>query len=415
MNYSFKNSLHRLFDSCRDNRTGATRNLIFLFNLLITATLTSTAYGGTGEKYARAMVWGNNPWIQAGSTYVPHSSFNYTQMWENKNGNSSGRDSSTSLAYISKITNGLYAVTLAGIELADGTVHVSAYGGNHMCKVGFWYKNNSNDTTTVWVHCFSNSGATIDGRFVLKYYRTGSTYSSNKQGYAWANNASSALNSNYTPTAPYYFNTSGQSPRIKRTSTGHYEVKFRGMEPDDAGEISLMVTSYGFDRTWCSVSAGFAGGTVYVGCYDTNGDSVDSQFTVSMIDKIEGTGAEYTSDRLKSEARTIFIGGDEYAGDTIGFLDSPLGLGDQVYREGRGKYRVDLYDVKAFNDSAAIVTSWTGVNEVELPVHCNPQNWGNNSNLNLTTSVYVRCYNSAGTLTDPMGFWLSYFTNENWN
>src|SRR5262245_8364787 len=128
----------------------------------------------------RAWVWNDNP----SSSGIPNGSYQF---------NSTG--AVNSVTYFPK---GKYRVDLPGLGLSGGTVHVTAYGGNHHCKTAGWGP--SGATMQVLVNCFSPSGEPTDGRFTMVFYKQSQPNPYTDDAYLWANSPSV---SSYTPSSAY--------------------------------------------------------------------------------------------------------------------------------------------------------------------------------------------------------------------
>lgn len=110
--------------------------------------------------------------------------------------------------------------------------------------------------------------------------------------YVWANQASPAIGTAYTPSAPYSYNAVGKAAanNIVRTGVGAYTVTCRGVGGGAlfAGSGSwgpgghVQVTAYGSeDADQCKVSSWVTGGadfSAFVRCYNHAGAPSDNRF-----------------------------------------------------------------------------------------------------------------------------------------
>lgn len=103
-------------------------------------------------------------------------------------------------------------------------------------------------------------------------------------GYTWANNPTAA---SYTPSAPYSFNSSGESINIRRLSTGRYVVTFNELGGNGVAGGHVQISDYGTGRhqcrimSWASNSAHFV---VNVQCQDQlNGTPLDARYNLQVM------------------------------------------------------------------------------------------------------------------------------------
>ena len=120
---------------------------------------------------------------------------------------------------------------------------------------------------------------------------------SSVQCYVWANDASSAIGSPYTPSNPYSYNAVGRAAAnsVTRTGVGTYVVTCRGVGGGGlfGGSGSwgagghVQVTAYGSeDADHCKVVNWTSGGADFsanVRCYDHAGALSDNRFDLLFI------------------------------------------------------------------------------------------------------------------------------------
>ena len=221
-----------------------------------------------GSTWSNAYLLANGPRLE---TYTPDS------QW-----NSKGRFNT-----VRRLNVGHYQVTLPGINVSGGTVLVTAHGlMPGRCKVGEW-RTAGNDTV-VNVYCFDFAGNPINLPFTLSFMSDvglGSRFSEDQHygGYVWANEPTSPA---YTPSRTYQLNTNGSSINtITRSSIGDYTVNMPGLAPDNRS--AALAVAYGSGSEYCSVrgwrSDGRGGTNVFVKCFNSSGNSVDSQFTLVYL------------------------------------------------------------------------------------------------------------------------------------
>ncbi len=102
-------------------------------------------------------------------------------------------------------------------------------------------------------------------------------------GFAWSDQATFAGTKNLA--SQYNYNSSGSSIKVTYQSTGRYLVQF-----DDLGDNfsfhggHVQVTAYGSNKSYCKVADWnrFRKINVTVACFNSLGESLDSQFTISV-------------------------------------------------------------------------------------------------------------------------------------
>jgi hypothetical protein len=222
---------------------------------------------------AGAYLWSSN----ASASHAPPARYSY---------NSAGQSN-----FVERTATGRYVVTMNGIAMWGGNVQVTAYGtGSEHCKVTGWGP--SSGATRAWIACFDANGAAADARFSFRY-GTDLAFYGLEQSFAWANNSFAA---SYTPSPTYQDYASctypdneqtcvaGSDDTAGRTSTGKYWVRYPGAI---LGPTSALVTAYGSSSNYCKPEgwSGSASATVNVGCYDSAGHAVDTQFTQLFLSR----------------------------------------------------------------------------------------------------------------------------------
>ncbi len=102
------------------------------------------------------------------------------------------------------------------------------------------------------------------------------------RGYAWANDPSSA---NYSPSASYSYNSSGDDIRVTRSGTGRYAVRFDGLGGNGTAGGNVQVTGYGSDANNCKVSGWSSSSANFVAnvrCYNHAGALADARYSVQV-------------------------------------------------------------------------------------------------------------------------------------
>ena len=113
--------------------------------------------------------------------------------------------------------------------------------------------------------------------------------------YLWANEASPALNTAYTPSSTYSFNAQDRAAGISvtKTATGTYAVKCAGVGGTGWGPGGhVQVSAYGSSNTFCHVQDWGTGGADFIAnvlCFGKGGGGgggpapEDSQFDLLFI------------------------------------------------------------------------------------------------------------------------------------
>lgn len=216
--------------------------------------------GSSRGGYTGAYVW-NNLSTSSGITSP-------TYQW-----NSTG-----ALNRVTRNSAGSYRVSLPGLGLAahGGTVQVSGYATTGSCKVANWFP--SGTTLDINVNCRNSAGAFADAMFTLSF-DTFNAAAGSSAGFAWANDAASAM---YTPSTTYSRVSRSnvvQAGTItaRRSALGEYSMAYPVL--NGGAGTSALVTAYGSGANYCKVRFwGGAPATVNVGCYTTAGALVDTQY-----------------------------------------------------------------------------------------------------------------------------------------
>jgi hypothetical protein len=119
----------------------------------------------------------------------------------------------------------------------------------------------------------------------------GPGHGADTQCYVWANNANSAINTAYSSSPTYSFNTNGSAATqnwVTRRGTGAYAVTCKGVGGGDWGASGghVQVTAYGSTDSYCKVVNWGSGGadfTANVKCYSSTGAAVNSQFDLLFV------------------------------------------------------------------------------------------------------------------------------------
>ncbi len=369
--------------------------LLIVFGLMILSVSQSTI---AGDKYAKAWVWANNSNSAINSEYTPSANYQNVYGFE-RILSYPYRIHMSGQATVKRLGTGQYQVKFENLNMVGGTVHITAYGGNHQCKVKNWYPSNGNQLVNV--NCFNTAGVPANGKFTALYYKNSIKGDYYTDGYVWANEPTST---DYTPNETYQENSSDTLNTIHRYNTGYYKVTMPNMKDVDWLEEenggTVMVTAYGSSSDHCKVQYWYMFGhdlNAYVRCFDSSGSPVDSKYTMSFLKNSGTIGLSVAEDTLQGAFAWITSTG--YAPNYY-----QQNYGDEISAEriDTGFYRVNIPDLNHIH-STAKVTAYGGGNG-----HCNINNWYQSTD---GTNAYVKCYDSNGTQMNS-AFTLQYFTSD---
>jgi hypothetical protein len=185
---------------------------------------------------------------------------------------------------------GTYTVRFFGLGAfaQQGTVDVTAEGVQAaQCAVVHWLPDSTGTILLVRVNCFDLSGVKMDAPFMVAYTSGGST--TGTTDFVWADQPAAA---NYTPSAPFQFNSSGGINTVKHLGPGQYRVTMPG---PDVADGAVKVTAYGGNANSCQVVQWVnvtAGQHVFVDCFTPAGALVNNRFTMTFTagDDLFGDG-----------------------------------------------------------------------------------------------------------------------------
>ncbi len=288
-------------------------------------------------------------------------------------------NSSLAANYVTNLSTGKYRVDLPGLGVAGGTVHVSAYNGNHYCKPQQWFPNGT--TMQVLVNCFAPSGAFTNGLFTILFYKQ-SGESSVNGAYLWADNPTAA---SYTPSTAYQWSSALRANTVNRTGPGVYQALLPGLTSSGG---TVLVTSYGSGSERCKIASWFPsnlGIAVNVSCFQVNGNPADTQFTLSFLtDPLIG-GAFAWADQPYVATYT----------PSAAYQHSSTGSTITVSRTSVGSYKINIPSQPPYNKTGAFVTAYGTTSE-----YCNIVNWLPSGANNFDTAIDVACYDRYGSVVD---------------
>lgn len=329
---------------------------------------------------AKAWVWANQP---TSSSYTPDPNYQY---------NSTGETNE-----ITRLGQGKYSVALPQLGTTGGMVQVSAYGGNHYCKVGSW--NASGTTQQIRVYCFSPTGSPVDGRFTALFYKE-SRGEAWKDAYLWANQPTAE---EYIPSTGYQWNSQGLNNKVRRLGTGRYRATLPNINILGG---TVLVTAYGEGSEQCKVVNWQRSGNdtvVNVNCFNASGSPVDTRYTLSYMSDV-GLGIRVSEDQhyggyvwANRPTTTSYTPNETYQLNTAGGPNT-------ITRRSVGSYSVRFPLLKAFDITTAQITAYGSSSE-----YCTIANWNGRSGD--YTSVNVNCFDYSGEPVDTR-FTLTYLTDE---
>ena len=156
---------------------------------------------------------------------------------------------------------------------------ISAYGtGTSHCKTPTW-----NFGTSVDVRCYTNAGALTDSRYAALLVSGGRPGTR----FAFGRNQTATPVGSVDAVGTYGRNSSGGSLLISKLATGTYNVVATGLATPTGKTETVVVTASGPTVSYCRVLTWLNQGAdilAQVGCSDANGNAVDSQFTILIIE-----------------------------------------------------------------------------------------------------------------------------------
>ena len=339
---------------------------------LLVAVTAIALFAAATQVHAQAIgfVWNNNPTTKG--TTTPDSSYSY---------NSSGGAIS-----ITRNSKGNYTVDFAGLgDSFYSDVQVNGYGpGSDFCNVAGWYSPNGTDVE-IGVLCYTHAGVPADHSFTLLYQaRTSSDPTTPDVAFLWANQPTA---SSYTPSGLYQYNVFGGTNIITRNSKGNYSATLPGFTTTGG---TVIVTAYGSTPAHCQVTdwgSGGSGTVVNVNCTNTAGVATDSEF--DLVYSIYET-AGYGADSDAGGAIWAFNDTDKSPYDVTGTYSIGIdGIDMYAQRLGTGQYAWTMTVDDTWTSSNVVATAYGAPGN-----YCTTKEWLSSST---TTTVYINCFNSAGT------------------
>jgi len=286
---------------------------------------------------------------------------------------------------VTRLSVGRYSAAFPGSGAAAHETEawfVSAYGGpdGAWCRIGSW----SAASTTL--NCLDRTGAPTDMLWTVAM--VGSTAFTGRWGYAWIQSGAGTV----TADPEYRFNPTGGEIISTRTGIGAYTVRLEGLGRTAASDREgVFVSPYGSAETtdcrptgWTTVGAHL---DVEVRCYTPTGETLDSRFTILVVDM------------PRPGARLAFAHADQPATASYSPTNAAVrGNGTvTVTRTNTGDYRVaftDFYRTAGLSETYLVVATGNGMHR------CQNTGWTTTGAPGQVAEVEVRCRTIGGVPVD---------------
>ena len=374
------------------------KSSLFLASL---AFIVSSNLASAAVDNVRAWGWAHSANATLNTPYQAYSGYSRSAGWENIP-NHPYRNYYSGDVMVTRKAVGYYSVLFEQMNATGGVVHVTAYGGNHHCKVQNWYPTVGGQLVNV--RCFNNTGSAANGRFTVLYYKNTTKGDYYTDGYLWANNPTAA---SYTPSSTYQSNSGDVLNTVTRLSTGRYRVNMPTMNISSGENTggTVMVTAYGSNSDRCKVRSWYFSGAdlnANVDCYNSAGSLTDSRYTLSFMKRIT-IGNQVAEDLLQGAYVWANWSPTPYSYYQYSYSGQPI----ERHDNSTGNYRIEIPGLKANGGSTTVsVTAYGGNGN-----HCSIGYWGNSWVYGDGTTANVRCYDSNGNPANTL-FTLQYITSN---
>lgn len=231
--------------------------------------------------HGAAYVWSNNSTSALGVPYTPSLSYQF---------NTTGATNR-----ITRLGTGWYEVRFPFLGPL-GTALVTAYGGTtDRCKISHWTGvagsvPNSTDTV-LYVRCYTRTGNAVNSRFTASYTFPDAGEVP-RAAYLWNDQASAPLDTPYTPSLTYQYNSEGGTNTITRFDTGFYLVRLAGLHGPITTPRQLQVVAHGLPTAdpsaYCEMNSSPIGDPpdveYWVTCVTAAGTPIDSRFVLTYVE-----------------------------------------------------------------------------------------------------------------------------------
>jgi hypothetical protein len=292
------------------------------------------------------------------------------------------------------LRTGEYQVNLQGMgNHSHGNVQVTAVGlGTERCKV--WGYGSS--STTVWVNCYSASGAAADALFSLSYVWRNDTPG---PGAAYLSTSCSECETETLELGWYVWNSTGSAMTVTHTpGSGWYSVSLPGQNLDGG---TVEVTG-GFDPGSYCKPANWYATTVNVVCFDSAGAPVDSVFDL-RYSKRQPNGTPTASYAWADQPTTSSYHPDPgYSKGLISVdtsstaltVSTPITITHVANSPGRYQVRFPSMALNRASPSNVIVSAYGWSSET-----CKLVSWSSSGSDGIAN---VACYTAAGAPVDAL-------------
>jgi hypothetical protein len=219
--------------------------------------------------------WANNSAATLHTPYVPTSTYQ---------ANSAGGTNT-----VTRVSTGVYSVHMPGLgNPSSSHVQVTPYGSTAArCVTPGWGYNAAGNAQDATVRCYSMAGAPVNTRFTVtiaaqtNILGLGNCCDPAGIPSAYALVFTPVVNGEFDIWQPREFATFPfGAPVGNRLGVGAYTVNWYPYVPHDRGNV--QVTAYSGTAVNCKVVFWSNAGGIRVQCYDTDGDPVDSTFTLAF-------------------------------------------------------------------------------------------------------------------------------------
>jgi hypothetical protein len=329
--------------------------------------------------------------LYTGASTLP-AQHQYSRRWDVLSESPYRKPYVTGTVTVNRIRPGDYRVTFPNLGVVGGTAHVTAYGGNHHCKVANTPPPGNMDKE-VLVSCYNSMGQAADGGFTVFFYKD----SVKRVGYGHAYfHSNSVQSSGCSAGAPSWgYNSRSGLNRVCILGIGEYEVVFSKMFRDPSEPLkggTVLVTAYGntagVTAQRCKVRNWVERGedvVVRIGC-SQNGVPVISRFNVSFTRGAGYFGMQHTEDSHED----FYVWADGMPSPNDYYQSNSYGNGGATVAETLGRYRVTLPGM-ATNRSTMVQVSAYGNDNA----HCTITSWNPGSS-NYDAQVSISCHGDNG-------------------
>lgn len=210
------------------------------------------------------------------------------------------------------------------------------------------------------------------------------------KAWVWADQPTAT---NYTPSASYQYNSSGETNQINRLAPGQYRIDLPGLATSGG---TVHAVAYGGNHYCKVVGWGASSGRqrIRVNCFSLDGRPVDGQFTLLFYK--ESRGAIWANAYLWANQPLV----EAYTPSTA-YQWNSKGLLNTVRRLGVGQYQVTLPGLNVPGGTVLVTAYGSGTER------CKVGEWNRLGN---DTVVNVYCFDVSGNPVDTT-FTLSFMTD----